>query len=216
MFELPEQQSTSIMQLIHCFCHGQAGQAFGICWIRGHHKNSNVLKKISSLHESYKKLLKNPVLRRQAESFKKKEDEFTNRINKYTLKRSCTPKTVGTTVEISKDFTKKLGPAADRLELSNSVLTSVIDALSNHGGCDIPHLSLSKSTARRHRALARSEQAASIRRDFTCNFSHINYDGRLLSDDKNSCLILEDFCPGSKEEIKILAITKTSDTQQRK
>ena len=51
----------------------------------------------------------------------------------YTPKRPCT-QSVGTTVEIPKDFLKKLGPAADRLELSNNVLTSVIAAVTNHGG----------------------------------------------------------------------------------
>ena len=38
---------------------------------------SHISKKISTLHQSYKKLLKIPVSRRQTESFKKKEDEFT-------------------------------------------------------------------------------------------------------------------------------------------
>ena len=62
----------------------------------------------------------------------------------YTPKRPCTSKTVGTTVEISKDFLKKLlGPAADRLEFPNNVLTSVIAAVKNHGDGDIQQLSLS-------------------------------------------------------------------------
>ena len=100
----------------------------------------------------------------------------------FTPKRPCTPRSVGTTVEISKDFLKKLAPAADRLEISNSTLASVIAAVTNHGGGDINQLSLSKSTARRHRTSARSEQAATIKRDFNSNVGQINFDGKLLED----------------------------------
>ena len=100
----------------------------------------------------------------------------------FTPKRTCTPRATGTTVEITKDVLKKLGPAADRLNLSNNVLTSVVAAVANHGGGNIDDLSLSKSTARRQRASARSEQAASIREKFTCNAGQINFDGKLLSD----------------------------------
>ena len=63
----------------------------------------------------------------------------------FTPKRPCTSQPSGTTVHISKDFLKKLGPAADRLNLSNNVLTSVVAAVTNHGGGDIQELSLSKS-----------------------------------------------------------------------
>ena len=52
----------------------------------------------------------------------------------FTPKRPCTSQPSGTTVHISKDFLKKLGPAADRLNLSNNVLTSVVAAVTNHGG----------------------------------------------------------------------------------
>ena len=98
----------------------------------------------------------------------------------FTPKRHCTPRT--TTVEISKDVLKKLGPAADRLNLSNNVLTSVVAAIANHGGGDIDELSLLKSSARRHRSTARTEQATTIKNKFTCNAGHINFDGKLLSD----------------------------------
>ena len=40
-------------------------------------KPSNILRQITSLHDSYKKLCKIPVARRSTESFKKKEEEFT-------------------------------------------------------------------------------------------------------------------------------------------
>ena len=38
---------------------------------------SFIKRKMSTLHGSYKKLTKIPLARRQTESFKKKEDEFT-------------------------------------------------------------------------------------------------------------------------------------------
>ena len=40
----------------------------------------------------------------------------------YTPKRQC--HSSGTTVEISKNFLKKLGPTADRLNISNNKLTN--------------------------------------------------------------------------------------------
>ena len=133
----------------------------------------------------------------------------------YIPKRPCT-QSVGTTVEIPKDFLKKLGPAADRLELSNNVLTSVIVAVTNHGGGDIKQLSLSKSTARRHRAAVRSEQAAHIKRDFICNVGQINFDGKLLADlggfgkvNRLAVVLVQE------EENKILAICKTSSSTGR-
>ena len=78
----------------------------------------------------------------------------------FTPKRPCTSQPSGTTVHISKDFLKKLGPAADRLNLSNNVLTSVVAAVTNHGGGDIQELSLSKSSTRRHRASANTETSS--------------------------------------------------------
>ena len=98
----------------------------------------------------------------------------------FTPKRPCTSQPSGTTVHISKDFLKKLGPAADRLNLSNNVLTYVVAAVTNHGGGDIQELSLSKSSARRHRASATSEKAITIKRDFVCNPGQINFDGKIL------------------------------------
>ena len=211
----------------------------------------NILRQIYSLHDSYKKLMKTPTSRRNTESFKKKEADFTESLEllfdiskkslhtsglitdedrdfllnhwdktisstqdrttkvlvekklarkdkylkfastnsspktpttldpgqfsdsspnisldsgeEFTPKRICTPRPTGTTVEITKDVLKKLGPAADRLNLSNNVLTSVVAAVTNHGGGDIEELSLSKSTARRQRSKARAEQASSIK-----------------------------------------------------
>ena len=84
----------------------------------------------------------------------------------YTPKRPCV--TRRTTLEISKRFVKELGAAADRLNLSSTQLTGIIAAATNHGGGDIDIISLSKSTTNRHRASARKEKAAIIRRNFSC------------------------------------------------
>ena len=108
---------------------------------------------------------------------------------------------------------KKLGPAADRLNLSNNVLTSVVAAVTNHGGGDIQELSLSKSSARRHRASARSEKAITIKRDFVCNPGQINFDGKILPGlggfgkvNRLAVVLVQE------EENKILCITKTEDS----
>ena len=67
------------------------------------------------------------------------------------------------------------------LQLSlKTVLTSVITAVTNHGGGDIQELSLSKSSARQQRASARSETSVSIKRDFICNLGQINFDEKIL------------------------------------
>ena len=58
----------------------------------------------------------------------------------------------------------------------------MVALVTNHGGGVINQLSLSKSTARRHRSSARSEQAATIKRDFNSNVGQINFDGKLLAD----------------------------------
>ena len=58
------------------------------------------------------------------------------------LAAPSTPKTLKTTVEISKHFMKKLGHAADQVELSNNVLVSVIATMTSHGGGDIKYISL--------------------------------------------------------------------------
>ena len=59
-------------------------------------------------------------------------------------------------------------------------MTGIFAAISNHGGGDINNISLSKSTARRHRATARKEVAATIKENFTCDVGQINFDGKLL------------------------------------
>ena len=100
----------------------------------------------------------------------------------FTPKRPCLPRPSGTTVEVSKDFLKKLGPSADRLNLTNNQLTSMVAAFTNHGGGEIDNISLSKSTTRRKRKVARREMAADVRRNFTCRPGQINFDGKLMAD----------------------------------
>ena len=98
----------------------------------------------------------------------------------YTPKRPCV--TRGTMLEISKRFVKELGPAADRLNLSSTQLTGIIAAAKNHGGGDIDKISLSKSTTNKHCASARTEKAAVIRRNFSCQTGQVNFDGKLLAE----------------------------------
>ena len=134
----------------------------------------------------------------------------------FTPKRTCTPRTGGTTLEIPYDILKRLGPAADRLNLSNNVLTTVVAAVTNHGGGDIDELSLSKSTARRHRISARSEKAASIKKNFNCSVGQINLDGKLLSDlggfgkvNRLAVVLVQE------QDNKILCISKTENATGR-
>ena len=240
---------------IYCFNHrhGRAGQGVGICWLWGH-PSGYLFHKKKNFHGSYKKLTKIPLARRQTESFKKKEDEFTKSLELlfdvtlkslhgsglitaedrefllhhwYNLTRSipllkvrrCSPPPPGplmmslllVTLPLQQKNTPLNAPALNLLRndwSSYNVLTSVIAAVTNHGGGDIKQLSLSKSTARRHRAAVRLEQAAHIKRDFICNVGQINFDGKLLAD-------LGGFGKVQEEENKILAICKTCTILQQ-
>ena len=49
-----------------------------------------------------------------------------------------------------------MGPTADRLGLSNNQLTTITAVIANHAGGELDDLSLSNSTARRHRPSGRS------------------------------------------------------------
>ena len=101
-------------------------------------------------------------------------------LEEYTPKRVCSSGPSRTTVDFDKDYLKKLGPAADRLNLSNPQLTGIVAAIANHGGGDINNIALSKSTARRHRASARKVLATNVKENFTCGVGKINFDGKLL------------------------------------
>ena len=173
------------------------------------HKPGHIVKQITSLHEAYKKLVKNPVNRRETPSFKTKEADFSKTLDQllnitveslrtsslitaedrefllhhwdktisstqvkitklqvekklarqerhqkfssssfsspktpttepepqsdsspnlsldteeeFTPKRICTPRSTGTAVIIDKNILQKLGPAADRLNLSKII-----------------------------------------------------------------------------------------------
>ena len=118
-----------------------------------------------------------------------------------------------TTVEVSKDFLKKLGPSADRLNLTNNQLTCMVVAFTNHSGGKIDNIALSKSTTRRKRKVARREMAADFRRNFTCNPGQINFDGKLMVDlygfgkvNRLAIVLVQEDCN------KILAIVKTESS----
>ena len=81
---------------------------------------------------------------------------------------------------IPKDILSKLGPTADRLNLSGTQLAGIVAAVTNHSDGDINDIDLSKSTARRHRCASRSNQASSIKKDFNCDVGQVNFDGKRL------------------------------------
>ena len=131
----------------------------------------------------------------------------------FTPKRPCLHRPSGTTVEVSKDFLKKLGPSADRLNLTNNQLTCMVAAFTNHGGGKIDNIALSKSTTRRKRKVARREMAADVRRNFTCNPGQINFDGKLMVDlygfgkvNRLAIVLVQE------DSNKILAIVKTESS----
>ena len=64
--------------------------------------------------------------------------------------------------------------------MSNTMLTGIVAAVCNQGGGDIDDITLSKSSARRHRAASRKELAGSIKQNFTCSVGQINFDGKLM------------------------------------
>ena len=66
---------------------------------------------------------------------------------------------------------------------SNNVIIGTVPSIVNHCGGDIDDISLSKSTARRHRKEARSVAAAKIMDNFECNdVCQVNFDAKLLKD----------------------------------
>ena len=97
-------------------------------------------------------------------------------------KSFTTPTSSGSRLLLPKNILQKVGPTADRLGLSNNQLTAITAVITNHGGGDLDDVSLSKSTARRSRASARTEAAQQIRDNFSLNFGQINFDGKLLDD----------------------------------
>ena len=134
----------------------------------------------------------------------------------YQPKRPCnTPRSTGTTVQIPRDILQRVGPAADRLLLSNNQLTGIVASITNNCGGDIDDVSLSRSTARRARATARADVASSVRSNFSCgDVCQVNFDGKLLpalgvgsfkKDNRLAVVIVHE------EENQILAIARTDD-----
>ena len=79
-----------------------------------------------------------------------------------------------------KDILKKMGPAAERLNIPNATLTGLLAAVNNNSGGDIGDITLSTSSARLHRAAARKELAVTVREEFSCGVGQINFDGKLM------------------------------------
>ena len=91
-----------------------------------------------------------------------------------------TPKRPTVNPTIPKDILKKMGPAADRLNIPNATLTGLLAAVINNSGGDIGDITLSTSSARLHRAAARKELAVTVREEFSCGVGQINFDGKLM------------------------------------
>ena len=77
----------------------------------------------------------------------------------YLPKRPCSEKPSGTSLHLPKNILSVIGPIADRVGLSNMQVSALTAGIVNHCGGDIDDLSLSKSTARRHRATSRAQKA---------------------------------------------------------
>ena len=91
------------------------------------------------------------------------------------------PRREGTIITVPPDIIKKIGPACDRLGTSNNNIVATIATIVNHCGGDIDDLSLSKSTARRHRKKSRHLSDNVIKDDFLCeDICQINFDAKLL------------------------------------
>ena len=71
-------------------------------------------------------------------------------------KRACPEKPSGTTLHLPKNIMSVIGHIADREGISNMQACALTAGIVNHCDGDIDNLSLSKSTARRHRATSRS------------------------------------------------------------
>ena len=104
-------------------------------------------------------------------------------VNEFVPKRACTttPRSTGTSVTIPRDILKKVGPAADRLGLSNQQVTGVLASIVNHSGGNLDDVSISTSTAKNSRTTARKEAASYIKKTFSFTCGQINFDGKLPS-----------------------------------
>lgn len=118
-----------------------------------------------------------------------------------------------TSVTIPRDILKKVGPAADRLCLSNQQVTGVLASIVNHSGGNLDDVSISTSTARNSRTTARKEAASYIKKTFSFTCGQINFDGKLLQElggtEKVNRLAV---VAVQEEENQLLCVTKTEDS----
>ena len=105
-------------------------------------------------------------------------------VDEFVPKRACTttPRSTGTSVTIPRDILKKVGPAADRLGLSNQQVTGVLASIVNHSGGNLDDVSISTSKARNSRTTARKEAASYIKNTFSFTCGQIDFDGKLLQE----------------------------------
>ena len=103
-----------------------------------------------------------------------------------------TPKRPTVNPTIPKDILKKMGPAADRLNIPNATLTGLLAAVINNSGGDIGDITLSTSSARLHRAAARKELAVTVREEFSWSLLNWSWVTRLQGrmDSSSTCLVL--------------------------
>ena len=108
---------------------------------------------------------------------------------------------------------KKVGPAADRLCLSNQQVTGVLASIVNHSGGNLDDVSISTSTARNSRTTTRKEAASYIKKTFSFTCGQINFDGKLLQElggtEKVNRLAV---VAVQEEENQLLCVTKTEDS----
>ena len=139
-------------------------------------------------------------------------------VDEFVPKRACTttPRSTGTSITIPRDILKKVGPAADRLGLSNQQVTGVLASIVNHSGGNLDDVSISTSTARNSRTLARKEAVSYIKKTFSFTCGQIKFDGKLLQEfggtEKVNRLAV---VAVQEEENQLLCVTKTVDSTGR-
>ena len=88
----------------------------------------------------------------------------------------------GTTLHLTPDILKKLGPSSDRLGMTATQVVASVSAVVNHGGGSVEDIVLSKSSAIRARDSARTARSDNIKNSFSCKPGQINFDSKLMKD----------------------------------
>ena len=92
-------------------------------------------------------------------------------------------KRTGTSLYLGVDILSKIGPAADRLNLTSNQVIGTTAALVNNSGGDVDDITLSKSSAIRRQEADKEKASKVIKENFSCNNGcQINFDGKLLKD----------------------------------